>query len=439
MTRVLDSATADAPRAAVETPAKPTLADVMRQFGPAYRHQHGERLTVPQDRALREIEICRTAALGGQVRCCDACGQTEAFYHACRNRHCPRCSVIPRRQWYQDRLAEVLPTPYFHLVFTLPDTISALALDNAVLIYHLLFTAASQALLCVGRAYTPLRAETGFIGVLHTWGQLLWVHVHLHVLWIGGGLALDGSGWRSLPTGFSLPKKWLVEEFRERFLAGLQRAYDEGTLVLRGVHGHLFAPHAFAAWMQALQAKTWNLHAEPVTRGHETDQTPREAAEQTLAYLARYACGVALSNHRLRAIDGDEVVFTYKDYRDHGRTKLARLDGRELLDRFLLHILPQGLRHIRHYGFLSQNQRTEKLPRIRALLGCAAADADDTETPPPDGAERGPDEEPAHRCRVCGVGTLILQAEWPRPTVAEIMRLSLQELRELRQGRLPFT
>ncbi len=256
----------------------------------------------------------------------------------------------------------------------MPETLSELALDNAVLLYNLLFTAASQALLFVGRAYSPLRAETGFIAVLHTWGQLLWAHVHLHVLWIGGGLARDGSGWRALPTGFCLPKEWLREEFRFEFLAGLQRTYDNGTFVLRGRHGHLFAPAAFAAWIEELKAKTWNLHAEAVDLGHETDQTPAEAAQRTLGYLARYASGVALSHERLIAIAGDEVEFSYKDYRDHGRRKVARLEGVEFLERFLWHVLPPGLRHIRHYGFLAPNKRGEQLPRIRALLGCGASD-----------------------------------------------------------------
>lgn len=418
--------------AVAQAATKLTLAKVIRHFGAVYRRQQGVALTVPEDRTLRDLEICRTPALGGEIRHCNVCGHEEAFYHSCRNRHCPRCSVVPRKKWYQERLAEVLPTPYYHLVFTLPDTVSALALDNAALIYNLLFTTASQTLLTVGRTYTPLRAETGFIAVLHTWSQLLALHVHLHVLWVGGGLALDGSGWRSLPTGFCLPKPWLMEAFRGAFLKGLQRLYREDQLVLRGVNGHLFAPAAFAAWIQELETKTWVLHAEPVTRGHESDQTPAEAAQQTLSYLARYANGVALSHERLIAIEGEDVLFSYKDRRDHNRRKTARVPGVKFLELFLQHVLPQGLRHIRHYGFLAQNKRGKMLPLIRKLLGCDAIDSDPR---PPGGDKPDGEEEPPHRCRECGVGTLILDFQMERPSVQDIMDMSLQEMR---QGRLPF-
>jgi hypothetical protein len=323
--------------------------------------------------------------------------------------------------------------PYYHLAFALPDTVSALALDNMALIYNLLFTTASQTLLWVGLAYRPLRAETGFIAVLHTWSQLLLLHVHLHVLWIGGGLALDGSGWRSLPTGFCLPKRWLRKAFRFAFLEGLKRLYREDKLVLRSVNGHLFAPAAFDAWIQELATKTWVLYAKPVTWGHESDQTPAESEQQTLSYLARYANGVALSNERLIAIEGEDVLFSYKNRRDNNRRKTARVPGVEFLTRFLLHVLPQGLRHIRHYGYLAPNNRGTQLPLIRALLGCDAIDSD---TPPPGGDKPDGEEEPDHRCRACGVGTLILDYEMERPSVQDIMEMPLQELR---QGRLPFS
>ena len=418
---------------AAHAPSSPTLAEVIRQFGPAYRRRHGDHISVPQDRAMRELEICRTPVLGGHLRHCDACGHSEPFYHSCRNRHCPQCSGFPRRKWYQERLAEVLPVPYYHLVFTLPATLSELALDNPALLYNLLFTAASQALLHVGRTWSPLRAETGFIGVLHTWGQLLWVHIHLHVLWIGGGLARDGSVWRALPQGFCLPKEWLCDEFRTRFLAGLERAYDDGTLVLRGRHGHLFAPAAFAAWIEGLKTTFWNLHAEPVDVGRAAEQTPEEAAERTLGYLARYASGVALRNNRLLAIEGDEVVFSYQDYRDHGRRKQMSLPGVELLERFLQHVLPPQTRHIRHYGFLSPNQRGEKLPLIRRLLGCSPREE---EAATGEGDLRCQEEDAGHKCPRCGQGELVVREIHARPTVAEIMRLPLQALR---QYRLPFS
>ena len=362
------------PRAVPLCPApvaapRPTLADVFRRYATRYRRTCGQPLTPQQDRALREIEACRTPVLGGHARHCDTCGHTEYHFNSCRNRHCPQCGGYRRHAWYEDRLAEMLPVPYHHIVVTLPETLSELAHDNGPLIYNLLFTAAAQALLYVVRTWTQLEVDTGFITVLHTWGQELFLHVHLHIVWMAGGLTRDGTAWRSLASGVSLPQDWLREEFRRRFLEGLQRAYERGALVLTGRHGHLLAPQRFAQWLAPLRTCYWNVYAQPVELGRSENMTREEAARRTLGYLAAYANGVALHNDRLLGIEDDHVVFSYKDYRDHGRVKIARVPAVEFIDRFLLHVLPRHLRHIRNYGFLAPNQRGKKLPLIRQLLG----------------------------------------------------------------------
>ncbi len=319
-----------------------------------------------------------------------------------------------------------------HIIFTLPETLSELALYNGPLIYNLLFCAASQAILHVARTWTQLQADTGFIALLHSWGQLLLLHVHLHVLWPAGGLALDGTGWRALPGGCCLPTAWLVEEFRTRFLNGLQKAYEQDKLLLRDRHGQLLAAEAFAEWLETLRTCYWNLHAKPVDRG-SAGLAPAAAAERTLKYLAGYASGVALKKERLLSLDNDEVTFSYKDYRDQGRRKIARVPALEFIDRFLLHVLPRHLRHIRNYGFLSHNQRGTKLPLIRRLLGLedAAAEEDAEEL----GGGQPKAEAVLHACPCCADGVLVLELALPRPSIAQIMGMTRDQLRQLP---LPF-
>ena len=293
------------------------------------------------------------------------------------------------------------------------------------------------ALLHVARHWTLLEVDTGFIAVLHTWGQQLYLHVHLHILWVAGGLSLDGTHWRSLPCGFSLPKDWLRKEFRTRFLEGLQRAYERGDLVLTGRHGHLLSPQSFARWMANLRTCYWNLHAEPVDLGRTAEMTREEAARRTLGYLAAYANGVALHNDRLIAMDDDTVAFSYKDYRDQGRRKIARVNALEFIDRFLLHILPRHVRHIRNFGFLAPNQRGTKLPLIRKLLGMpepARASEGDERLWEEEEEGDAAGTEVRRPCPVCKMGVLI-EVTWPRPTIAQIMQMTLEELR---QYRLPF-
>ena len=421
--------TDDAPR--------PTLADIFRRYARRYRRQYGWRLTPQQDRALREIEVCRTRVLGGHVEQCAECRHAEYHWNSCRNRHCPRCGGYRRHQWYEDRLAEMLVTPYAHLVFTLPETLSELAEHNGPLIYNLLFTAASQALLYVARTWTHLKVDTGFIAVLHSWGQLLLIHIHCHILWPLGGLTLDGTAWRSLPHRVKLPKAELRKEFRTRFLDGLQKASDRGELVLTGRHGHLLSPQRFAQWIAGLRACYWNIHAERVEREHAPEQTPAEAARCTLGYLAAYANGVALHNDRLLAIEDDHVVFSYKDYRNHGRQEIARVPALEFIDRFLLHVLPRHVRRIRNYGFLAPNQRGEKLPLIRQLLGMPELGSAPEDAEPLPEEQEGADAEGSaigRPCPVCQVGVLLV-ISWPRPSIAQITQLPLEQLR---QSRLPF-
>ncbi len=296
---------------------------------------------------------------------------------------------------------------------------------NGPLIYNLLFTAASQALLCVARTWPPLAVDTGFIAVLHTWGQLLFAHVHLHILWPLGGLTRDGTAWRSLARGVALPEAELRDEFRRRFLDGLQRAYDRGELVLTGRHGQLLAPARFTPWIAGLRTSYWNLHAERVELGPTHEMTSEEAARCTLGYLAAYANGVALHNDRLLGIEDDHVVFSYKDYRDQGRVKIARVPALEFIDRFLLHVLPRHVRRIRNYGFLAPNQRGTKLPLIRRLLGLPEPGSATENEEPLLEEEQDEDATGVGRpCPVCHTGVLV-EITWPRPTIAEIMQLPL--------------
>jgi hypothetical protein len=262
--------------------------------------------------------------------------------------------------------------------------------------------------------------------------------VHLHILWIAGGLSLDGTAWRSLPPGCCLPPKKLRREFRDRFLAGLERAQARGALVLTGRHGHLVSPARWAPWLAKLRAVDWNVYAAPVELGGRGEGlTPAEAARRTVGYLAAYASGTALHNDRLLALEDDQVEFSYKDYYDRARRKRAWLPALELIDRFLLHILPRHVRHIRNYGFLAPNQRGTKLPLIRRLLGLAAAEGaaaagDEPRLPEDEDAAQG--AELVRPCPVCHTGVL-REGTWPRPTIAQIMQLPLTQLR---QYRLPF-
>jgi hypothetical protein len=340
------------------------VADVFRRYGAAYRQQHAGSLSRGQRRVMSAIELCRTAALGGHLERCDSCGHQRPAYDSCRNRHCPKCQSLARAQWLQDRQAELLPVEYFHVVFTLPEEIAALAYQNKEVIYGLLFRAAAETLRTIAADPKHLGAEIGFFAVLHTWGQNLLFHPHLHCVVPGGGITPDGQHWIGCRPGFFLPVRVLSCLFRRLFLECLQIAFDHGQLQFFSSLQRLRDPKAFAQYLAPLRKSEWVVYAKP----------PFGGPEHVLNYLGRYTHRVAISNHRLLDIDHDKVSFRYKDYRHQARQKTMTLEADEFIRRFLLHILPDRFQRLRHYGFLSHRYRSVKLALCRRLLGVASTD-----------------------------------------------------------------
>jgi hypothetical protein len=312
------------------------------------------------------IERCRTAVLGGHLERCDSCGYERPAYNSCRNRHCPKCQALAREQWLEERQAELLPVEYFHVVFTLPEEVAAIAYQNKATVYDMLFHATAETLQTIAADPKHLGAEIGFLAVLHTWGQNLLHHPHLHCVVPGGGIAPNKSRWISCRPGFFLPVRVLSRLFRRLFLAQLQAAFDAGKLQFFSSLQHLASPAAFAQYLKPLRHAEWVVYAKP----------PFGGPKQVLAYLGRYTHRVAISNNRLLDIDDDRVVFRWKDYRDGSRQKTMTLHADEFIRRFLLHVLPSGMQRIRHYGFLAHHYRRSKLALCRTLLGvCAPATA----------------------------------------------------------------
>jgi Putative transposase/Transposase zinc-binding domain len=366
------------------------LADLVRLHGAAYRAAH--RLTRGQHRALRAIGTCRTAALGGHVETCDACGATRIAYNSCRNRHCPKCQTLAKERWLAARRADLLPVEYFHVVFTLPHALNALAQGNPRVLYRLLFHAARETLAAFGEDPRHLGGEIGGLAILHTWGQTLEQHLHLHCLVPGGALTRDGTRWLPAKPGFLFPVRALARVFRGKYLAGLQRAFARGALRFAGSVTGLVEPAAFAAFVAACRTEDWVVYAKP----------PFAGPTQVLEYLGRYTHRVAISNNRLVSVAAGQVRFRWKDYARGNRVKTMTLSAEEFLRRFLLHVLPAGFVRIRHFGFLANRGRTAKLARCRALLAGPP--------PPPHPPESvaalmhrltGAD---ITRCPVCGIG-----------------------------------
>ncbi len=337
------------------------VADVFRRYGPAYREAHP--LTGGQQRVMRAIERCRTAALGGHLERCDACGHERPAYNSCANRHCPKCQALAKAAWLEARRAELLPSEYFHVVFTVPDEIAAIALQNKARVYGILFRTTAETLRTIGADPTHLGAELGFLAVLHTWGQTLLFHPHVHCVVPGGGLASDESRWISCRPGFFLPVRVLSRLFRRLFLTQLQATFDRGQLHFAGPLEVLQDPVAFAEYLAPLRQVEWVVYAKP----------PFGGPAQVLEYLGRYTHRVAIANHRLVALEQGQVRFRWKDYRDHDRQKTMTLEAEEFIRRFLLHVLPAGFHRIRHYGFLGNRFRVVKLARCRQLLGMLTA------------------------------------------------------------------
>lgn len=385
---------------------RPTLelADVLRQHGPAYRQAHA--LPLHQHQLMRAIEACRTAALGGHVEKCDHCQYTRNSYNSCRNRHCPKCQGKARDKWLADRRAELLPVEYFHVVFTLPQAIAAIAYHNKTVVYDLLFRAVATTLLTIARDPKHLGAEAGFFAVLHSWGQTLQYHPHLHCVVPGGGLSSDRKRWIRCRPGYCLPVRVLSALFRRLFVESLEQAYQQGKLQFFSELEPLQDPAAFAAYLKRIRSRKWVVYAK----------APFGGPQQVLAYLGRYTHRVAISNQRLRHLQDDKVTFDWKDYRDQNRSKTMTLDAEEFIRRFLLHALPPRFQRIRHYGFLANVQRRKNIALCRELLT-----ADLTQLLP-EITPADPDEELLDKqtlCPLCRIGLMIrverlLPLAWPQ-------------------------
>ena len=337
------------------------VADIFRAYGKVYRDAHAHEMPLRQLRAMRAIEICRTAALGGHVHECDRCGALRVFYNSCRNRHCPKCQSLDKERWLEARKEEVLPTCYFHVVFTLPEGLRPLALRNQRVVYSILFKAVSETLKELGKDPKHLGAEIGFIAILHTWSQTLIDHPHIHCVVTGGGISLDGERWVRSKKRFFIHVKVLSRLFRGKFLAYLRKAYDSGELQFSGKIADLEAKAAFDELLSDLYDQEWVVYCKP----------PFRSAEAVMGYLGRYTHRVALSNDRLVKVESDRVSIRYRASADGDKMKLLTLDAMEFIRRFLLHILPERFIKIRHYGILSNRKRKRKLSRCRELLGVA--------------------------------------------------------------------
>ena len=334
------------------------LADIFRQAGPRYRENNADALSRGQHRVMSAVERCRTAALGGHVEQCDACGHLRIAFNSCRNRHCPKCQSLVRAQWLDDRHADLLPAEYYHVVFTLPEQIAAIAYQNKALVYNLLFRAAAETLRTIAADPKHLGAEIGFIAILHTWGQNLLHHPHLHCVVPGGGLRADGERWISCRPGFFLPVRVLSRLFRRLFLTQLQAGFEAGHLHFFNALAALQVPRDFARYLAPVRKAEWVVYAKP----------PFGGPQHVLEYLGRYTHRVAISNNRLIDFGDGQVRFRWKDYRHESRQKTMTLDEQEFIRRFLLHVLPDGFQRIRHYGLLANRHRATKLALCRTLL-----------------------------------------------------------------------
>ena len=337
------------------------VADVVRQHGEAFLARYGHTLSGAQHRALRAIELCRTAALGGHLTQCDRCGHQEQAYNSCRHRSCPKCHSAAQAAWLEARQGEVLQTPYVHVIFTLPQHLSSLVLHNPQVLYPVLFRSVSQTLLDIAGDPKHLGAEVGGLAVLHTWGGQLQHHPHLHCVLPAGGLATDGSHWVPSRPNFFLPVRVLSRRFRTLYLRELEHLYGQGQLTLAGRCRELAAPHPWKHLLAALREKEWVVYAkEPCD------------SEHVLKYLSRYVYRVAISNHRLVALEDGQVTFRYKDYKRGHRLHTRTLEAVEFLRRLMLHVLPKGLHKVRYFGFMANRHRVAKLAQCRTLLGHVA-------------------------------------------------------------------
>jgi hypothetical protein len=384
------------------------VADVLRRFGPAFRDRHSASLSTARWKAMRAIENCRTAVLGGHVERCGDCGHQRVAYNSCRNRNCPKCQGLARAQWLEDRQAELLDVPYFHVVFTVPAEIEVIAFQNQTVVYDILFRAASETLRTIAADPEHLGAEIGFLAVLHTWGQNLMHHPHVHCLVPGGGIAPDGKRWIACRPGFFLPVRVLSRMFRGLFLHYLEKAFAAGELRFFSAYRPLHEPPAFRRYLTPLHRTEWVVYAK----------RPFAGPAQVLDYVGRYTHRVAISNSRLLSMDDGKVRFRWKDYRDGNRPKTMTLDGGEFMRRFLIHVLPDGFHRIRYFGFLGNCQRARKLALCRKLLGMAPPGPAD---PPADYRDRfeALTGRSLRECPHCRTGVMVVIDAIPQFTVCQ--------------------
>ncbi len=373
---------------------RPTVevADILRAQGQRFLDRYRARFDFQQLKAFRALQNCRTAALGGHLDACPQCGFQAISYNSCRNRHCPKCQAQARQRWLAAREQELLPTSYFHVVFTVPHELNLLAQDNARQFYHLLFTATAATLLEIAADPKHLGAEIGILSILHTWGQNLLAHPHIHCVIPAGGISADHTRWvHPRYPGFFLPVKVLSRVFRGKFIAGLKRLYRRKQLRCAGASAALANENRFRELLRRLHRQDWVVYAKPAFGG------PR----QVLRYLGRYTHRVAISNHRLLSFDGERVTFRWKDYAHGSQTRQMTLTATEFLRRFFLHVLPKGFVRIRHFGFLGNRFRPARVKLGRQLLANAPLPPTPAQVPHTDAA--------IWHCPHCGTVMIVIQ------------------------------
>jgi hypothetical protein len=374
------------------------VADIFRDHGPAWRRANAGHVSLDQLKVMSAIERCRTAALGGHVARCEDCAHTVIAYNSCRNRHCPKCQGAAATEWLAEREAELLPVPYYHVVFTLPARIADIAYQNKAVIYDLLFKASAETVRTIAADPKHLGARIGITAVLHSWGSALTHHPHIHMIVPGGGIALDGGRWVSCRPNFFLPVRVLSRLFRRLFLAMLDAAHRAGQLQFFGANMALVEPQLFAAYLAPVRKTEWVVYSK----------RPFGGPEAVLAYLARYTHRVAISNRRLIAADATGVTFKWKDYRIEGpeRYKLMKLTISEFIRRFLIHVLPSGFHRIRHYGLLANGNRAANIARARELLSASPTVAETGAAEAATTDERSLQSRP---CPCCGGRMIIIE------------------------------
>jgi hypothetical protein len=374
------------------------LADIFRLHGPAYRERYADCMNSEKKQVMHAIEVCRTAILGGHVDQCDHCGHRRISYNSCGNRHCPKCQSLAKAQWLEKHQAQLLPVPYFHVVFTLPDGIASIARQNKKTVYNMLFRAVSETLRRIAADPKHLGAAIGFLAVLHTWGQNLLFHPHLHCVVPGGGLSPDRQRWISSRKRFFLPVRVLSCLFRGLFLHYLRKAFSTGKLQFHGSLQELNDAEKFEALLKRWRKLEWVVYSKP----------PFGGPDQVLDYLGRYTHRVAISNHRLVSLVDGKATFRWRDYKDGNKQKRMTLDALEFIRRFLLHVLPHGFVRIRHYGFLANPRREQNLSLCRQLLGLAQINS--AESLDEDWKKRYERlvGEASNLCPVCGQGNMVV-------------------------------